>query len=192
MKEIENEIKKVDTIEKLMSIEAYAKKYYYKSFEKITGWKFEKRSIRPPLNPLNALISFGNSLVYTLCLQAIFLTPLSPAISYLHQPSQRRYSLSLDVAEIFKPIFSDRLIFRLINLGKLKENDFEKSLNYSYLNENGRRVFVEEFDNMVNSTIYHRKLKRKVKYKTLIRLELYKLIKHLIEGKKYKSLRVWW
>jgi len=185
-------INEANSIAELMSIEAHVRKEYYKAFEEITGWEFGQREIRPPSNPLNALISFGNSLVYTSVLKEIYMTPLNPSVSYLHQPSERRYSLSLDISEIFKPILSDRLILNLINNRVITENHFLRELNFSYLNNEGRKIFVKKFDERLDSTVLHRRLRRKVKYRTLIRLELYKLIKHLYGEKVYSPLKVWW
>lgn len=192
IKSYEANIRDARAISELMSIEAHIRKDYYKAFEEITGWEMGKREIRPPSNPLNALISFGNSLVYTTVLKEIYMTPLNPAISYLHEPYERRYSLSLDISEIFKPILSDKLIMNLINNKVIKLDHFDIDLNCSYLNIEGRKIFVKAFDERLESTILHRNLKRKVKYKTLIRLELYKLIKHLYGEKKYSPLKVWW
>lgn len=188
----ENQIKDVKNISQLMSIEAHVRKIYYGCFERLTGWNFEERTIQPPKNPLNALISFGNSLVYSVILKEIYLTPLSPFISFLHEPSERRYSLSLDVSEIFKPVLSDRLILKLIDLKMIKEENFVKEMGGTYLNEEGRKIFVEEFDKQLETTILHRKLRKKVKYKTLIKLELYKIVKHILEEKEYEPLKVWW
>jgi CRISP-associated protein Cas1 len=58
------------------------------------------------------LISFGNSLLYATTLSEIYRTQLNPTVSFLHEPSARRYSLSLDLSEIFKPIIVDRTIFK--------------------------------------------------------------------------------
>ena len=179
-------IKDEENINSLMSLEAHVKKIYYSCIEKITGWEFEKRSIRPPHNPLNALISFGNSMVYAQVLKAIYETPLNPTISYLHEPSERRFSLSLDISEIFKPVLSDSLILKIIDLKIIKEEHFERGLNFAYLTEEGRKTFVKLFDEKLEETVLHRKLKKRVKYKTLISLELYRLIKHLLNEKRYK------
>lgn len=192
IKNYEADVKNAHSISELMSVEAYIRKEYYKAFEIITGWEMGRREIRPPSNPLNALISFGNSLVYTTVLKEIYMTPLNPAISYLHEPSERRYSLSLDISEIFKPVLSDKLIMNLINNGVLKLEHFDVDLNFSYLNSEGRKIFVKMFDERLESTVLHRNLKRKVKYRTLIRLELYKLIKHLYGEEEYSPLKVWW
>ncbi|WP_109205980.1 type I-B CRISPR-associated endonuclease Cas1b [Moorella sp. Hama-1] len=190
--EIKEGISKTAFIEELMSLEAHGRKAYYDRWEEITGWEFSSRSKRPPGNALNALISFGNAMMYTTVLKEIYRTALNPTISYLHEPSERRYSLSLDVAEIFKPVFVDRIIFRLINLGMIKENHFDINVNSAYLTEEGRRIFVKEFEETMEKTILHRNLKRNIRYKSLIRLDLYKLIKHLLGEESYSPMKVWW
>ena len=105
----------------------------------------------------------------------------------------RRFSLSLDLAEIFKPLIIDRIIFRLFNRQQLDESKhFETNVDGCYLNENGRKLFIAEFDEQLKQTISHRRLKRHVSYQRLIRLECYKLIKHLVEMEPYQALRPWW
>ena len=179
-------------IDELMGIEANGRKAFFSNFEKWTGWEFGKRSRRPPLNPANALISFLNSLVYCEVLKYILQTPLHPGISFLHELYQRRYSLSLDVSEVFKPILADKLAISLIN-NRIVDNTLFKEFNGGvYLSDAGRRVVGNEFDIELSSTIKYRKLKRKVSVGQLILLELYNLIKHLIGDKIYRSLRVWW
>ncbi len=175
-------------IPEVMKIEGDFRKVCYKELERLTGWEMGKREKRPPSNPLNALISFGNSLVYSKVLGEIYHTPLNPTVSYLHEPSEKRFSLSLDIAELFKPILSDHLILRLIRGGKIKEKHFSKSLSMAYLNDEGRRIFVSEMNALLESTLRHKKLKRKVSHRGLIRLELYKLIKHLIGDETYIPL----
>jgi CRISPR-associated protein Cas1 len=185
-------LNKAASVEEIMSIEAHTRKAYYSKWADITGWEFKGRSKQPPSNALNALISFGNALVYTTVLKEIHRTALNPTISYLHEPSERRYSLALDVAEIFKPVFVDRLIFRLINLNMLRDRHFEVNINSAYLTTEGRQIFVKEFEDFVEKTILHRKLKRNIRYKSLIRLDLYKLIKHLLGEDTFSPMKVWW
>jgi CRISPR-associated protein Cas1 len=181
-------------ISSLMGLEGNARDCYYGVFPKIIKQEieFEKRVKHPPDNMMNALISFVNSLVYTAVIKEIYRTQLNPTISYLHEPSYRRFSLALDVAEIFKPIYGDRVIFDLLNNHQITEKNFDKELNYCYLKEDGRKIVVKAFDEKMKTTIIHKKLKRKVSYQKIIRLELYKLIKHLIGETTYKSFRVWW
>ena len=179
----------------LMGYEGTIRDSYYSAFNTILELKipFEKRVRRPPDNPINAAISFGNSMMYTACLTEIYRTQLNPAISFLHEPGDRRFSLSLDLAEIFKPLIIDRIIFRLFNRRQLDESKhFETSIDGCYLNEKGRKLFIAAFDEQLKQTVSHRKLKRHVSYQRLIRLECYKLIKHLVAMETYQALRPWW
>jgi CRISPR-associated protein Cas1 len=125
-------------------------------------------------------------------LTQIYRSQLDPTISFLHEPGFRRFSLALDLAEVFKPILADRLVFRLFNNGQLSEKHFAQDLNCCYLKESGRKTVLKEWDARLNTTIEHRRLKRKVSYERLMRLECYKLVKHLTEVEEYKGFRAWW
>lgn len=186
-------IAEMDEIDELMGLEGNIRLTYYEGFNLILGnFNFENRTKQPPLDPVNALISFGNMMCYSQCLRAIHQTQLNPVISFLHSPGERRYSLALDIAEIFKPIIVDRVIFKVINKKEIQEKHFERKLNYCLLNENGKKIFVKEFEDRLNETIMHRTLKRNVSYKRLVKLECYKLIKHLLEIEEYKPFKIYW
>ena len=173
----------------LMAIEGNMRDMYYKAFDEIIDdedFTFEKRTRRPPKNELNALISFGNSLLYVLVLSEIYKTHIDPRIGYLHTTNFRRFTLNLDVAEIFKPIIIDRIIFTLIRKNMITKDDFEPDMGGILLKEKGKKTFVEQFDKKLVSTIKHKELGRNVSYRRLIRMELYKLEKHLIGEEKYE------
>jgi CRISPR-associated protein Cas1 len=197
IKKTEELILKIDStkeINELMGIEGNIRSDYYTSWNLIINpeIKFEKREKHPPTNPINALISFGNSLVYTTVLSEIYKTQLNPLISFLHEPGERRFSLSLDIAEIFKPLLTDRLIFSLLNKKNIQDKHFDKEMNFCYLSEEGRKIYLREYDERLKTTIKHRTLKKSVSYRHLIRLECYKIIKHIVEGKEYKPFKIWW
>jgi len=147
---------------------------------------------RPPSNPINALISFGNSILYVKALSAIYQTQLDPRIGYLHTTNQRAFSLNLDLAEIFKPILVDRVIFELVNHRRLSRSDFGMELDGCYLTEAGRKTFLEAFEEKLATTIQHRTLRRKVSNRELIRLECYKLYRHLIGEDPYRPYMALW
>ena len=156
---------------------------YYSSWNDIINQdiKFEKRVKNPPYNAINSLISYVNTIIYTRVLSEIYKTQLNPTISYLHEPSERRFSLCLDIAEIFKPLIGDRLIFSMLNKKQITENDFEKNLNFLYIKDKPRME------------IKHKKLDREASYEYLIRLEVYKLIKYLLgDEEKYEGFKMWW
>lgn len=180
-------------VAELMGIEGNIRITYYEAFDLILNdFQMEGRTKQPPQNEVNALISFGNMMCYSQCLRAVHQTQLNPTISYLHTPGERRYSLCLDVSEIFKPIIIDRVIFKVLNKREIQDKHFDKKLNKCLLNEEGKKVFVRNIEEKLNETIVHRGLGRSVSYKHLIKLECYKLCKHLLEIEEYKPLKMWW
>lgn len=184
----------VKSIQELMGIEGNIRKKYYAAWSVIINQEieFDKRVMHPPDNMINSLISFVNSLVYTRTLSEIYHTQLNPTISYLHEPGIRRYSLCLDISEVFKPLIGDRLIFSLLNRKQITEKSFTKELNYLHLKKDASELIVSEFEKKMKQTIMYKELGRQVSYQYLIRLEAYKLIKHLIGEKEYEGFRIWW
>ena len=182
------------SIHELMGYEGNIRKTYYEAWNIIIdqNLEFEKRVKNPPDNVINTLISFVNTLVYTRVLGEIYKTQLNPTISYLHEPGSRRFSLSLDISEIFKPIIADRLIFSLLNRRQITEKSFTKELNYLHLNKEASKLIVSELDNKLKTTIKHRDLNKELSYQYLMRLECYKLIKHLLGEKEYEPFKIWW
>jgi CRISPR-associated protein Cas1 len=163
----------------------------YRTWEALLGeeWALE-RSRRPPRDPINALLSFANTLLYTAVLAQIYQTHLDPRIGFLHEANYRRHSLNLDVAEVFKPVLADRLVFRLLPRGQVKPGHFMREGEGVFLSEAGRRLVVEEWEKTLQTTYRHRALKRAVSYRTTLRLELYKLEKHLIGEQPYTPYRL--
>ena len=194
IKSLQNEIEKAQNINELMGVEGNIRKIYYSAWNILVNQEieFEKRVKRPPDNMINTLISFINSLMYTTCLSEIYKTQLNPTISYLHSAGDRRFSLCLDISEIFKPLVVDRLIFSLLNKNIITEEDFEKDSNYYYLKDKGRKKVLEEYEKKLKSVITHKELNREVSYQYLIRLECYKIIKHILGDKKYEGFKMWW
>lgn len=180
-------------IPELMGIEGNIRMVYYDAFNLILNqMEMGNRTRQPPENEINALISFGNMMCYSQSLRAIHQTQLNPVISFLHTPGDRRYSLALDLAEIFKPMLVDRLIFRVVNKREVQEKHFEKQLNRCLLNPAGKKIFVTAWEERLKETIQHRTLKRQVSYKHLIRLECYKLIKYILGMEEYKPFKIYW
>lgn len=195
--EIEHLREKLNTcnkIEEIMGIEGNIRKTYYASWKIIINQEvdFVKRIKRPPDTMVNVLISFLNSILYTKTLSIIYNTQLNPTISYLHEPGTKRFSLTLDISEVFKPLIVDRTIFSLLNKKIITENDFVKEDYFLRMKDDGIKKALKELENTLNRTIMHKKLNREVSYEHLIKLELYKLIKHLMEEQDYQGFKIWW
>jgi len=191
---LRKKISKSNSIEEVMGIEGNIRRQYYMAWNNIVNQeiKFQKRVMHPPDNMINSLISFVNSLVYAKILSEIYHTQLDPTISYLHEPGARRFSLCLDLSEVFKPLIGDRLIFSLLNRRQITEESFTQELNFLHLKKDASKLIIMEFEKRMKKTIMHKQLGKKVSYQYLMRLEAYKLIKHLIGEKSYEGFKIWW
>lgn len=175
-------------IKELMAIEGELWQRFYSEFKNFLPEDFimNKRVKRPPDNPINAMISFGNSLLYTKTISSIYRTHLDQRISFLHEPSEGRFSLSLDISEVFKPVIVYKTIFDLVNNKKIQvSKHFDKKVNYCLLNEEGRNIFITAFEERMEAVFNHPKLKRRVSYRTAIKLDCYKLIRYIMENKDF-------
>lgn len=187
-KEFIERLDQTEDIKGLMSLEGEAWMRFYQAFKYFLPEDFimDKRVRRPPDNPINAMISFGNTLLYGKTISTIYRTHLDQRISYLHEPSEGRFSLSLDMSEVFKPVIVYRTIFDLVNNRKIQvAKHFDKKMNYCLLNEEGRNIFIEAFEGRLETVYQHPKLKRKITYRTAMKLDCYKLIKYILEDKEF-------
>ena len=188
----EEQLKGLDSPESLMGLEGNARRIYYQSWPVWMGERAKnfKRTYHPPENPVNALISFLNSLLYTACVSELYRTALYPGISYLHTPQTRRFSLALDLVEPFKPVLADRLLFRLLDCRMIGDSDFRKHSNGFLLTDDARRKVLQEWDAELRKTVHCEKLGRSVSYRQLLRLDCYKLINYLLEGRSYQPYQM--
>jgi len=184
-----------ENIEQLMAFEGQIKQTYFKAFSTIIDnpeFQFESRTRRPPKDYINTLISFSNSVLYTQVLSEIYQTHLDPRIGYLHTTNFRRFTLNLDIAEIFKLVIGDRTIFSVLNKRIITEKDFDKNFDGIILKESGKKKFLQHLEERLKQTIKHSDLKKNASYRRLIRLELYKLEKHLMNEELYKPFVMDW
>ncbi|RLF86643.1 subtype I-B CRISPR-associated endonuclease Cas1 [Thermococci archaeon] len=191
--ELLNELEAVEKISEVMNVEARIRQKYYALWDETLpeDFKIVKRTRRPPQNEMNALISFLNSRIYATIVSELYNTQLSPTISYLHEPGERRFSLALDLSEIFKPIIADRVANRLVKQGIIKKSHFRDDLNGVLLNEEGKKIVLEAINEEMRKSVRHPRLKKNVTKQRLIRLEAYKLIKHLVGSQEYEPLMAW-
>lgn len=204
-KDLENIIEEIEdfssragdqkNLEKAMAFEGQIKQTYFRAFSEIIDnpeFRFETRTRRPPKDYINTLISFGNSVIYTQVLSEIYKTHLDPRIGYLHTTNFRRFTLNLDIAEIFKIVISDRTIFSVLNKKIITEKDFDKNFDGIILKESGKKKFLQSLEERMKQTIKHSGTKKHTSYRRLIRLELYKLEKHLMEEETYNPFIMDW
>ncbi|AIJ05283.1 CRISPR-associated protein, Cas1 [Methanocaldococcus bathoardescens] len=187
------ELNNCNKITEVMNVEGRVRTEYYRLWDDTLpdDFKIVKRTRRPPKNEMNALISFLNSRLYPAIITELYNTQLTPTVSYLHEPFERRFSLALDLSEIFKPIIVDRLVNKLVKQNIIKKEHFRDDLNGVLLNKEGMRIVLENFNKKMDNTVKHPKLKKNVSKRRLIRLEAYKLVKHFVGQQKYEPLVAW-
>lgn len=174
-----------DSIEQLLLIEARMRETYYSCFDSILhadGFKFERRSRRPPKNEVNALISFGNTILYGYIADAITKTDLDIRIAFLHSANRRSQSLNLDIAELFKLIIVDRLIFSLVNKHIIvaQKHFIAYDDGAVLLNSDGKRTFLSSFKDKLSQRIDIKGIK--LSYEQLIDREVQNIRRHILEG----------
>lgn len=189
LRALESAARSVPDVASLLGEEGSARSCYYGLFDRVIGVKdflMGHRSRRPPRNITNALISLLNTFCYTAVLSQIYKTKLDPRISFLHSPSDRRLSLHLDIAEIFKPILVDRLIFKLVNRHVIRAEHFAHSTDGIRLTRDGMRVVLVAWEDRLNETVAHPEIKgRRVSYRHLMLMEAWKIQNHVLGTAEY-------
>lgn len=177
------------SIQKLMLVESRVRKEYFARLDQLLPEDFMliRRERRPPTNYGNCLMSFGNSLLYSAIVTEARKTSVNITIPFYHSPAAGRFALALDLSEPFKPGYVDRFILQVIKQGIIKpsKDHFVKEGNGILLNKRGRKVFLEHWDKWMNSTSHHKKLKRNVSNRMLLRLEIHKYAKEVEDIEKY-------
>jgi len=179
-----------DNYERLLMLEAKGREWYYGCFDSFlekSDFSFEKRSKRPPKNEINALLSFGNTLLYSYIATEINKTSLDVRVGYLHATNKRKESLNLDLAEIFKPLIVDRTIFALVNRGAITKEDFENKNGGTYLNTDGKKKFIRALNEKLDTTLDIKG--QSFSYRRIIQNEIQSLIRFFRNSEKYKPFK---
>ncbi len=190
--EIMQKVRQAVTVDPLMLYEAQARQKYYQCFNTIMDeddFEFTRRTRRPPRDALNAMISFGNTLLYTRFANEIYRTSLDIRFGIMHSAYKHAESLNLDLADLFKPILVDRTIFTLVNRRMISEkNDFhEIDGGGVYMTYHGKEIFIHEFENKLAQVVVKGNNRRS--YADLIRLEVLHLQDYFVRGKAYTPYR---
>ena len=141
-----NMIERTTDIEALMGAEGQARAFLHDAFGRISPDATLKRRIRrPPSDPVNCLMSFFNALLYSACANELAKTHLDRTISFLHAPGTGRRSLSIDMAEPFRPVLSDALLLSLFRRDYVSGSWFDRKPGICLLTEKGRIKATQHF-----------------------------------------------
>lgn len=185
---------KSKSIEELLVLEANAKRIYYDCFDIIlhnSVYHFEKRTKRPPQNEINAMVSYGYSLLYANYLSVLDRSRIYSQISFVHSLTKCNESLHFDLADIMKPVLVDRLILSLCRHRQIKDSYFERKEERCYLNKEGVKFFVEKYEGYLKKTVLVHN--RYYSYRNLISREVHLLSNYLEdESNGYKPFNMRW
>ena len=186
------ELNEAKNIRQMMLIEGRGRQLYYAMFNEIItndDFRFTKRTRRPPKDPLNALISFGNTWLYQRTATEINKTRLDIRIGFIHSTNNRSQTLNLDIAELFKPLLVDRAIFTLINKRIILSSKHFENVESGgvYLSKEGKHIFLTELDAKVSKP--HMQGNQTVTYDARIRDEIRKIQRFVYNGEPYKPYK---
>ena len=190
-------IDKTDSINSLRGLEGAGSAAYFGAFNqliRVEEFSFEARRRRPPTDPVNALLSFGYSLLRHDVQSAVNIVGFDPYLGYLHVQHYGRPGLALDLMEEFRPLVVDSMVLHVINKRMLKSTDFtyEPLSNAVLLSPEGRREFLKQYELKKQSEFKHPVLGRKCKYQEAFEIQARLLAKYLMgEIDKYPPLVVY-
>lgn len=162
-------IRKVSDKDSLRGLEGTAANLYFSLFKDLnlsgkSVFDFISRTKRPPMDCINALLSFGYTLLTRECSAALETVGLDCYVGFFHTDRPGRESLSLDLVEEFRSYLVDRFVFSLINLKQISEKDFEIKENGSVLlNDKGRKIFLSKWKERKDKLILHPYIDEKIK-----------------------------
>lgn len=174
-----------DSLDRLRGIEGDAAAAYFSVFNQLirsnqTFFNFSGRNRRPPLDPVNALLSFAYVLLMHDCRSACESCGLDPQSGFLHQPRPGRASMALDLMEEFRPMLADRLVLSLINRKQITERDFVFKENGAVLlKDDSRKTVLQTWQERKQEQIRHPFLQENMTIGLLPHIQARVLARHL-------------
>ncbi|MGB7443444.1 MAG: type I-D CRISPR-associated endonuclease Cas1d [Coleofasciculaceae cyanobacterium] len=190
LKQRKHLVKEQKTFDQVRGVEGLAAREYFAHWQEILGekWQFSGRNRRPPLDPVNSLLSFAYGLLRVQVTAAVHVAGLDPYIGYLHEVTRGQPAMVLDLMEEFRALVADSLVLAVFSRNKLKQKDFKESLGAYRLSEKGRKTFLEAFEGKMNSELRHPVFDYRCTYRRAIELQARLLSRHLQEDVVYKPL----
>lgn len=183
MARMKRRVNSAENLGKLLGFEGNASALYFGRFNHLLkdemGFQFEKRTRRPPKDPVNALLSFAYSILTLDLVSAIQLVGLDPYIGFYHQQTYGKPCLALDLMEEFRPIIADSTVISLINNRQITTRDFENKNGGCYLKTEARKKFYAVYEKRKNDQITHPVFKYKLSFRRAIELQVRILAKYL-------------
>lgn len=162
----------------LLGIEGAVAAHYFEHFGRMlkprdfdADWDFANRNRRPPLDPVNALLSFGYSLLAKECTVAVMAEGLDPWWGLYHQPRHGRPALALDVMEEFRPLIVDSAVISAVNTGMVTKRDFVFGASGCALGDRGRKAFISAYEARLDQLVTHPLFNYRCSWRAMIRVQ---------------------
>lgn len=167
----------------LLGLEGSGSAAYFGVFRHLFGsdWSFEGRRRRPPTDPVNALLSYGYTLLLNHVASACQLVGFDPYIGFLHSTQYGKPALALDIMEEFRAPVVDSVVLTVLNNGMIQAKDFQETLGAYELSASGRKTFLTKFEQRLNTEIKHPTFKYKATYRKCIELQV-RLVSKWLKG----------
>lgn len=177
----------------LLGVEGYAARLYFSHFGGMLKradshhayddfrFDFKSRNRRPPVDPINALLSYGYSLLTKDLTIASYAVGLDPMIGYFHEPRHGRPALALDLMEPLRPLITDSAVLSAVNTGMITARDFVRAGRAVAMTPRGRRSFLRAYEARMDSLVTHPQLEYRVSYRRLLEIQA-RLLAKLIDG----------
>lgn len=179
---------RAENLGELLGAEGQGAARYFGSFGSMVSRKegtslsfdFEKRSRRPPADPVNALLSYGYALLVRAWTMTLTAVGFDAYRGFYHQPRYGRPALALDMMEPFRPLIADSSVIQAINNGEVRPSDFISAAGSVALTEDGRKRFIGTFERRMSQEITHPLFGYKVSYRRLLELQARLLARYLL------------
>ncbi len=179
----------VESIESLLGVEGAAARLYFGAFTSMLRddrslpgmtFDFNGRNRRPPLDPVNCLLSYLYSLLVKDCTTTVLAVGFDPYVGFLHQPRYGRPALALDLAEELRPLVAESVAINLINNGEVKASDFVVRAMGVTLTQAGRKAVLGAYERRLDHEVTHPTFGYRVSYRRVIEVQARLLGAHLL------------
>jgi CRISPR-associated protein Cas1 len=172
------------SIAEIMGHEGMASREYFRAWRELLGsdWGFTGRQRRPPPDPVNAMLSFGYTLLTTEAAAALAAAGLDPAVGFLHQARWGRPNLALDIMEEFRPLVVDAVVLRCATTGIVRSEEFETVPGQGCrMNPRARHAFLAAYEHRMLTLFAHEPSGRRVSYRVGLGLQARALARSILK-----------
>lgn len=180
-------------IDEIMGYEGSASREYFRTWRHLLGelWGFSGRQRRPPPDPVNAMLSFGYTLLAHEAVAALETAGLDPAVGFLHQARWGRPNLALDLMEEFRPLIVDSVVLRCVTTGVVRPDEMDIHPEHGCrLNTRARRAFLAAYERRMLTLFTHETAGRRVSYRVGLGLQAKALARTILDSHRpYRPVR---